>query len=636
MILHHTRTLDYETCKAAAAKFKSRGEFSKGDSVAYRKCCKMGWIDDFIPEKKKRVSYKGRKLRAPRRVLDFKTCQEAAKKATSRNDFYKKDYQAYVKSCKMGWIKKFFPKKIVRKSEVTFALCKKIIKQLSANGPVLGSDLAKYNHNVYAVAWKNGWLRKLGLPEREEAMKISGARNRKYTEEYATKVAKRYKTLHGFRKKQSNLYAWCIKMGLVGKFTWLKRETMSYSEELIKETVAKYTDYTKFYKENSAMYGYMCRKKLLHLANCLERKVQFRDGYALDTIYAYEFSETNHAYIGRTVALTARDWDHHNRKGDAVVRYAKENSLEIPSPKILADGISVLEGPAMEQKMMDLYKASGWELINSVKGGSLGSLGYARRWTMDVMLDIASKFEYWSDLEKKHPSLVQNIQHKKIKHLFKWLKHKNPNCNGRWAKMTESEAYEYAKKFTTANEFAKKYGTLATWARKRGWMKKWFGKGLTAKQPIEVYNKDKQLVCVCNSAADAARMLGIKPPSIYHVCRYKPMIATCGGFYVKYVDDSAAASKEEREAMKQHKREYGKKNYARRMEREHRPEYLARRKAQRDANRDALRAKGRENYHAKREAGYRYRKDPVTGKYKWVFVGLPGTLETPKSSTDAA
>lgn len=632
MILHHTRTLDYETCKAAAAKFKSRGEFSKGDSVAYRKCCKMGWIDDFIPEKKKRVSYKGRKLRAPRRVLDFKTCQESAKKASGRKDFCIKDYQAYRKSCKMGWIKKFFPKKIVRKSEVTFTLIKKVVKQLKAEGKCLGSDLKNYNAHLYAVAWKNGWLRKLGFPCREEAMKISGARHRKYSEEQAFKIARRYKTLRAFRTKQRGLYCWCIKMGLVEKFTWLKRETTSYSRELILETVAKYTDYTKFYKENSAMYGYMCKNKLLHLASSLERRVQFRDGYALDTVYVYEFPETNHAYVGRTVDLVVRDWDHHNRKEDAVLRYSKENTIDIPAPKILAEGITVLEGKEMEQKMMDLYRANGWELINSVRGGSLGSMGYNRRWTMDAMLETASNFEYWDDLEEAHRSLVQKIHRKKLKHLFPWLKYKKA-APGEWKNMSEAEAYEYAKKFKTVTEFADEYSALAGWARKKGWTKKWFGDGATSKQPVEVYSLDKKLLYVTDSCEAAAKAIGIKPSWVHHVCKYKPMVSTCGGYYVKYANDSAIASREEMEAMENKNREYRKKYYPIRKARENREENLAKRKAYRDGHRAELSKKAKEYSDAKKAAGYRYRRDPVTGKQHWVFVGLPGNPET---STDAA
>ena len=632
MILHHTRTLDFETCKASASRFKSRGNFSKGDSVAYRKSCKMGWIDNFFPEKYTPESPKGRKLKNPRRKLDFETCRKSAMLATGRKDFSLKDGLAYRKSLKMGWIAKFFPNKIVRKSEVTFEHCKKVVDKLFAEGKCLGSDLSRYNSHLYSVAWKNGWLRKLGFPEREEAMKISGARQRKYTESYATKVAKKYMTLHEFRDRERNLYTWCSKQGLMKKFSWLERETNIYTEELISETVSKYADYTKFYKENPAMYGYMCKNKLLHLASSLERRVQFRDGYALDTIYVYEFPETNHAYVGRTVDLTVRDWDHHNRKNDSVVRYAKKNSLDIPAPKVLIEDITVQDGPEMEQKMIDLYKSNGWKLINSMKGGSLGSMGYNKRWTMDVMLDTASKFEYWADLEKEYPNLVRKIHSKHLKHLFSWLKEKKTQ-NGFWKDMSEEDAHEYAKPFKTITEFADKYSALASWAKERGWTKKWFSRGITGKLPVEQYTLDKKLVAVYESGEAAAKALGIKPPWLHHVCKYKPMVATCGGYYVKYKDNIGMASKKEIEVMDTKKRDYRKKFYPKRKERENSEEYLAKRKAKRKANREALRAKGRENYYAKREAGYRYRKDPTTGKSSWVFVGNPTTPDASKGKS---
>lgn len=46
-------------------------------------------------------------------------------------------------------------------------------------------------------------------------------------------------------------------------------------------------------------------------------------------------------------------------------------------------------------------------------------------------------------------------------------------------------------------------------------------------------------------------------------------------------------------------------------------------KAYREANREKVAEMNKAYREAKKAAGYRYRKDPVTGKYVWVFVGLP-------------
>lgn len=59
-------------------------------------------------------------------------------------------------------------------------------------------------------------------------------------------------------------------------------------------------------------------------------------------------------------------------------------------------------------------------------------------------------------------------------------------------------------------------------------------------------------------------------------------------------------------------------------------------KAYRAANHAQLVAQQKSKYDSMVNAGYRYRKDPVTGKRGWVFVGKPATPETPKSTSGAA
>ena len=54
-----------------------------------------------------------------------------------------------------------------------------------------------------------------------------------------------------------------------------------------------------------------------------------------------------------------------------------------------------------------------------------------------------------------------------------------------------------------------------------------------------------------------------------------------------------------------------------------RDKILEQKKAYHEANRDRNIGKMKEYRDAKKAAGYRYRKDPVTGKRGWVFVGLP-------------
>lgn len=64
----------------------------------------------------------------------------------------------------------------------------------------------------------------------------------------------------------------------------------------------------------------------------------------------------------------------------------------------------------------------------------------------------------------------------------------------------------------------------------------------------------------------------------------------------------------------------GKKKY----NAEHREEIAERRHAKYMEDPEKYRARARKFSDAKRKAGYRYRKDPATGKHRWVLVGTPG------------
>lgn len=179
MILHQTRTLEYATCKDIASHFSSRGVFSDGDSVAYRKCCKMGWLKDF------------------------------------------------------------FPSKIVRRGEVTMAMWLEAREHLRKQGKNRVSYILSYNSNLYNKARRNGWIEQLDFQDKYVSRKEAGLRRRIHTLDYATEVAKKYNTLYDFRKNNYPLYVWCSKEGLMDNFPWHVSQRTEYTEEMIRETVAK-------------------------------------------------------------------------------------------------------------------------------------------------------------------------------------------------------------------------------------------------------------------------------------------------------------------------------------------------------------------------------------------------------------
>lgn len=469
----------------------------------------MGWVDDFFPKYMQKPP-RPFKHRRRGRVLDFETCRDAASHATGRKDFSRIDYSAYRMSAKKGWLEIFFPEKIVRKSEVTLDLFIETCNKLFAEGHNRISDLISYNANLYKVAKDNNWLNKVKFQSRKESMIQMGKRRRKYTVENATEVAKGYDTLYAFRTEHPTLYAWCVAKHLIETFTWMKSQRTIYTTEIIQKTIAKYSDYTTFCKENSAMYHYMARNKLLYMADCLERRVKFRDGYAMDCIYVYEFPETGCAYVGRTIELNTRDWHHRHREDDSLYRYATRNGLTIPKPKVLISNITVKDGPVLECRMIKMYSGIGWKLINVTKGGSLGGCGYQKKWTFQKLLEVAKKFEYWCDFNKAYSGAAQKIRKKNMMHLFPWLKLK---CcaSGTWSKMSEEDAHQYALLCNTRQEFSDRFHALYNHASKKGWVKKWFPNSLTAKRRVSRYSLDGKFICTYDSLEAAARDVGIKP-----------------------------------------------------------------------------------------------------------------------------
>ena len=79
--------------------------------------------------------------------------------------------------------------------------------------------------------------------------------------------------------------------------------------------------------------------------------------------------------------------------------------------------------------------------------------------------------------------------------------------------------------------------------------------------------------------------------------------------------------------LQKYRKDWGKKNEA------HVKQYQHDRYAE---HHDEIRAQQKAYREAKRAAGFRWRKDPETGKYRWIFVGLPATPETTKSTSGAA
>lgn len=88
-----------DTCLEEAKKYKTRGTFAKGSGGAYDVARRNGWLDDYtwFEEQQKPAGYWD----------DFDNCYKAAAKCRTKTEFTKKHNRAYVVAKKNDWLKHY-------------------------------------------------------------------------------------------------------------------------------------------------------------------------------------------------------------------------------------------------------------------------------------------------------------------------------------------------------------------------------------------------------------------------------------------------------------------------------------------------------------------------------------------------
>lgn len=448
------RILDYKTCYKIAKRCSGRGDLKLKDSSVYKKAKAKGWLYIWFPESK-------------HRIMNRKTCHALAKSCKTRTEFARLSYAAYSKSLHEGWLDKWIPKAHRPKSRITLETCKQAASELIAQGLVMLSDFKRVHPHMMTVAYRNGWANKLGLQNKKISYKLVGKRIRKYTIEQIVATAHTCTTLSNFIKKYPGMYQFIARHQLYDKIDFLKKSA-GYS--------------------NGVMY---------------------------DTVYSYEFPDTNTAYIGRTLDLTSRHQAHLHYDNDPIVQYASSIGVSVPKPLVIARfPIRTKDDRQgkMECRVIALYKALGWTLLNRAKGGGMGTAGFSK-WTMAEITQTAKEFEYWADFSKAHHGMYTYICRRHMKRKFPWLKARK-SSNGTWSTMPKEEAHGYAMQCGSRNEFRKKYSALSQRCAKNGWIEEWFPENTSAPRSVCQYTLDGELLGTYDSIASAARANGVKSSNI--------------------------------------------------------------------------------------------------------------------------
>lgn len=171
-------------------------------------------------------------------------------------------------------------------------------------------------------------------------------------------------------------------------------------------------------------------------------------------IYVYEFSD-NSAYVGLTYNLQKRNVSRKLQNNDAVTKHINRTNLT-PILKQLTEYISMDDASILENEFIEKYKNNGWNVLNGIKGGGIGSS--ERIWTKEKCQIVALKYNTRTEFYRGSNNVYTAASR------YCWL---NDICSHMIIKQkhwTVEECRILALKYSARYEFAKNDRRAYTWA----------------------------------------------------------------------------------------------------------------------------------------------------------------------------
>lgn len=230
--------LTYEYCKSVALTCKTRKEFEKTDSSAYKKSCAMKWIEEFIPNK-------------THNERSYEECIKVAKKYKSNKDFRMNDLLVYNYCQRKKWLKTF--DWLTRKCsfEKRNGISKDEIIEKSKLYKFKNEFIKAYPSH-YAKALKKGWLNDLCF---EKYQKLT------YEEWY--NIAKKFETKQNFRKEHPGLVSMAYRYNWFEKCNLFKQVKRKLTKEVCLEIAKNYSTINELRKSDESVYTYLLKNDLL-------------------------------------------------------------------------------------------------------------------------------------------------------------------------------------------------------------------------------------------------------------------------------------------------------------------------------------------------------------------------------------
>lgn len=234
--------------------------------------------------------------------------------------------------------------------------------------------------------------------------------------------AQKYKSLNELKKYCGSAFLAASKNNWIKDYVWLTRRKL-WNYELTYIEAQKYKSKAQFKNNNNSAYNSARRNGWLKDYIWLNdnRFNLFTD--EIDCVYAYEFVEQNSVYIGRTLIKLQKQRDYQHIFGkDSVSTFARENNISIPEMKILETNLTIKEGAENEGVWIELYRESGWKIINKAKAGSIGGLGKMRsKYTYETCYQEALKYRTRGEFHKNNSGAYNCALRNKWLDDYKWF-----------------------------------------------------------------------------------------------------------------------------------------------------------------------------------------------------------------------
>lgn len=334
-------------------------------------------------------------------------------------------------------------------------------------------EFQRRKSRAFNVAKENGWLKDM-VWLAKSSRKPAGYWKKK---DNVISESHNYETIAEFCDKNYLAYKSADDNGWLDEMVWLKkssRKKKGYWQ--IKENVFaeanNYKHKSDFQRWSPSAFASAWKNDWLKEMTWFQPKGAERAPKGpVHLVYVYVDEEKKYAYVGATNNMQRRDTEH-RRKNDPVCKYFDRVGKNIPTYKILREGLTVIERQR-EERIQSLYYRDflHYKLLNNVNltGENIGSIGsLASKWPKSKVIKEAEKYktptEFFTNSAGAYDAALR--YHMMNRETFPWFYSKRMPPG--WWNIKE-HVFDESRRFETWDDFSKNAPAAYSSAKKHKW-----------------------------------------------------------------------------------------------------------------------------------------------------------------------